>query len=217
MAYSDFTLELTLQRFGLRLDDQTHLFQGLPAVDPGEALRATLADTVPLATAVHTEKARSELIVAPILLETWRRMGRRVSFFSGVALDVDFDEGLNGVCDFLFSRSPTQFVLGPPVLAVVEAKNDSIRGGLGQCAAELVASRLFNTRQVPPRPLSPHERVHGVVTTGSLWRFLRLEDKLLQIDRVEYTHDQVGEILAILMNCLEGPESSSPTQPEGIA
>lgn len=212
MAYSDFTLEAVIRTFALRLDDRGDLFKTLAAVDRGPLLREILADNVPLATAIHTEKARSELIVVPILIEAWKRTGRRVSLFSGVAFDVDPVRGLNGICDFLLSRSRNQFVLGPPVLAVVEAKNDSIRSGLGQCVAEMVAAQIFNARQpVDPSLLQP-VTIHGAVTTGSLWRFLRLEGDQLQIDLVEYTLDQVDEILAILIACLLGPISgAAPT------
>jgi len=209
MAYSDFTLESVVRSFSLQLDDRTDLFKILAPLDQGSSLREILADNVPLATAIHTEKARSELIVVPILLEAWKRTGRRVSLFSGIAFDVDMEKGLNGVCDFLVSRSPNQFILGPPVLALVEAKNDSIRGGLGQCVAEMVAAQIFNTRQQADPSLIKPITIHGAVTTGSLWRFLRLWGDQLQIDIAEYTLDNVGEILAILTDCLTTTDAST--------
>ncbi len=50
------------------------------------SLRSILDEYVPLATSIHTEKARSEFIVAPILLEVRRLMDRRISLFSGLEL-----------------------------------------------------------------------------------------------------------------------------------
>ena len=202
MAYSDFTLASALQQLALHLDDHDDMFRAIAPLDAGPLLLAILADTVPLATAIHTEKARSEMIVVPILLEAWRRTGRRASLFSGIAFDVDPARGLTGVCDFLLSCSPSQFVLGPPVLAVVEAKNDSIQGGLGQCAAELVAAQVFNSRQTGVASTTLPDAIYGVVTTGSLWRFLRLRGDRLEIDRVEYMLGSVGKVLAILVDCL---------------
>jgi len=37
------------------------------------------------------------------------------------------------------------------------------------------------------------------VTTGSIWRFLKLEGNVLSIDLPEYYFDQVGKILGILL------------------
>jgi hypothetical protein len=76
-------------------------------------LQMLLEENVPLALAINTEKARSELIVTPILLEVWRLMRREISLFSGIEFNVAPDRGLNGVCDFILSRSPMQLVWWP--------------------------------------------------------------------------------------------------------
>src|SRR5262245_56838138 len=89
MAYSDFTLNEVTKRFRLSLDEQADLFAATPETAPSELLREVLAETVPLALAIHTEKARSELIVAPILVEVRKLTGHRVSLFSGVDFNVD--------------------------------------------------------------------------------------------------------------------------------
>lgn len=86
-----------------------------------------------IALAVNTEKAKSECIIAPVLLELRRLLGGAVGLFSGVALEVDPSRGLTGVCDFLLTKAARQFLLSAPVVAVVEAQNDNLRTGLGQC------------------------------------------------------------------------------------
>lgn len=53
---------------------------------------------------------------------------------------------------------------------VVEAKKEDIIGGTAQCAAELVAAHRFN--EANGRALAFY---FGAVTTGTLWRFLRLD------------------------------------------
>ena len=143
---------------------------------------------------VHTEKARSEFIVAPVLMEVRWLTGQQVSLFSGTDLSVDPSAGLSGTCDFLFCRSPQQLVISAPILAVVEAKKDSIVDGLGQCAAEMVAVQRWNREQG-----TGIETVFGCVTTGALWRFLRLSETHLEIDVVEYTVSQVGHILGVFL------------------
>ena len=202
MAYSDFTLESAIRRFALTLHAPVDLFAAVAPVLLRKSFDELLREQIPVATAVHTEKARSELIVVPILMEARRQSRSPTSFFSGVSFDVSPELGLNGVCDYLISRSPNQFIVGPPVLAVVEAKNDSIRGGLGQCVAEMVAARLFNKYEPLDSSPDPTGVIHGAVTTGSLWRFLRLRGTELQIDKVEYTLDHVEKILAVLIACL---------------
>ena len=199
MAYNNFTLQRVRKEFGLTIIDETDLFADLTPAEVGPDLGALLEEYVPLAIGIATEKARSELIVAPMLLEVRRRMGGTIGFFSGIEFNVDESRGLNGVCDFLLSKSPLQVLLAAPVLAVVEAKNDNIKPGLGQCASEMLAVQLFNERENESISI-----VFGVVTTGTAWRFLRLDGLVLAIDRKEYSIDQAGRILGILIHCVGG-------------
>jgi hypothetical protein len=199
MAYSDFTLESAWQAFSLGLDVGTNLFHAIPSIRAGARLRSWLDDYVPMATSIHTEKARSEFIVAPILGEVRLLMDQNVSLFSGVNFEVDRTRGLDGICDFIFSRSNNQLFVTRPVMMIVEAKNDNIKSGLGQCAAEMVAARLFNSRQGDGLAT-----IHGAVTTGSVWKFLKLEEDTLFADHPEYYLDQVDKILGILLHCVGG-------------
>lgn len=198
MAYSDFTLKVACRDFGLTVDDEADLHRDSPEVAPGPLLADQLEDGIPLATAINTEKARSEFIVAPILAEVRRRTGRRISLFSGVEFDVAPELGLKGYCDFLVADSPVQLYIEAPVLAVVEAKNDNINSGLGQCVAEMVGSRMFNEREGKGPSI-----IHGAVTTGSLWKFLRLEGSVVSIDEAEYAIERVPKILGSLLRCVD--------------
>ena len=56
----------------------------------------------------------------------------------------DKEKGLNEFCDFIISASSEQLMLCSPIVAVVEAKNENIIGGLGQCIAEMVGVKIFN-------------------------------------------------------------------------
>jgi hypothetical protein len=152
-----------------------------------------IAEGATIALAINTEKAKSEFIIAPTLLELRRRLGGAYALFSGVELNVDPSRGLNGVCDFILSGSPMQFALTAPLLTVVEAKNDNLLSGLGQCIASMVAARIFNEKAENPVTV-----VHGVVTTGSAWKFLRLAGTALTLDLKEYYIDDLGKIVGIL-------------------
>jgi hypothetical protein len=193
MSYSEFTLATALRAFALTLDETTDLFHATPEVAVPPRLQDLLDENVPLALAIHTEKARSELIVMPILVELRRMLDRRISLFSGIDFTVDPARGLNGVCDFIVSRSPEQLVLNAPALVLIEAKNDNIKSGLGQCIAAMVAAQEFNQREGNPAAL-----ISGVVTTGSIWKFLRLTETVISVDVPEYYLDRLPKILGIL-------------------
>ncbi|GAC1302081.1 MAG: hypothetical protein NVSMB14_11520 [Isosphaeraceae bacterium] len=198
MSYSDFNLAGVTTRFELTITDRTALFDSVAEVEPSALLREFLSRNVPLATAIHTEKARSELIVAPLLVELVERFKGKISFFSGVELNADPEKGLNGVCDFILARSPVQHILRRPVAIIVEAKRDCIPDGLGQCIAAMLGARRMN--EMEHKPL---RRVHGAVTTGTHWKFLRLQGETISIDTLEYYIDRVGKILGILSSMLE--------------
>jgi hypothetical protein len=147
---------------------------------------------------IDTEKARSEFIVAPLLIEAWRIVKDKVSIFSGVELKVKPEMGLSGRCDFLFSASVNRIIPKAPILSVVEAKNDKVLGGAAQCAAKMIAAKKFNDAQGQ----SIHA-VFGCSTTGTEWRFLRLQDNTVSIDAKDYLIANPEKILGILVHILQ--------------
>lgn len=198
MAYSDFTLHTVLAQFQLKFQEAHQLFGGIAAVAFSDFLTTTLNENTPLTLAIHTEKARSEFIIAPILIELRKLVHHQVSLFSGVDFTIDPAKGLNDVCDFLISQSPEQSLLRAPVLMIVEAKNDNIKSGLAQCIAEMVAAQIFNARAGNSITV-----IYGVVTTGSIWKFLKLSDTTIVIDLAEYYLDSVDQILGILLHIVQ--------------
>lgn len=197
MAFGDFTFPQVHQDLGLTVRE-TDLFSQVPALSLREDFLATLTDGATVALAINTEKAKSEFIIAPLLLELRRLMGGAVGLFSGVELDGDAAQGLNGICDFILTKETHQFILRAPLVAIVEAKNDNLRNGLGQCIAAMFAAELYNQRSGNNIPA-----VFGVVTTGSAWKFLRLEQSVLTLDLKEYYIDNAGKILGVLKHILD--------------
>ena len=193
MAYSDFTLELVVPTFQLEKVDIAGLFSEIEPVTPSDHLTTALARKAPLATAIGTEKARSEMIVADVLVELLEHLDRRISLFSGIDFNVDVENGLTGVCDFLVSLSPNQFYLEAPVIILVEAKNTDVKLGLGQCVAEMLAAQRFNAEKGNDIPY-----IYGASTTGIDWVFLKLEEKCLHIDMATYQIAQCDKVLGIL-------------------
>ncbi len=191
MAYDTFTLDQLKRDFGLTVIETTDAFADVAPVTVSAQLREALADGAPLALAISTEKARSEMIIAPVLMEVRRQLKGTIGLFSGTDFTVDAARGLSGFCDFLLSQSPEQLTIEAPVLANVEAKNENMRAGISQCLAELVAAQMFNDGRG-----RPHTPVHGAVTTGSNWLFLRLEGQRASVDLTEYYLSDVGRIWA---------------------
>ena len=126
MAYNDFTLGKIRQQVGLIPSEGTDLFRDVPEMALPPSLASTLERYTPVARNLRTEKAKSEFIIAPILMELKLQFADRISLFSGMDLTVDPAQGLNGPCDFLIARSPEQLDLIAPVCVVVEAKNEDI-------------------------------------------------------------------------------------------
>jgi hypothetical protein len=194
MAYSDFTtLAKVREAFGLTLEESIDLFTDIPEVLPSSHLQTTLNENVFLATAINTEKARSELIIAPVLLEVRRILNFQIRFFSGSEFNVDMQAGLSGYCDYILTASKESYEIRTPVVTLAEAKNESIKSGLGQCIAEMVAAQLFNQRNG-----EAIASIYGAVTTGTDWKFLKLVDKTVWIDKRDYFINEVSPILGIL-------------------
>ncbi len=192
MAYSNFTLETVEKEFELDFVEHACIFSEIEPMELSAELTNILARNVPLATTINTEKARSELIVSNVLVELRERFDRKISLFSGIDFNVDAENGLTGVCDFLISLSPRQSYVEAPVIALVEAKNLDLKLGLGQCAAEMLAAQRFNIEKG-----NEISCVYGASTTGVDWLFLKLEGKCLQLDMSTYQIAQCDRILGI--------------------
>lgn len=197
MAYQDFSVEKVEHDFSISVSDVQNLFDDIEEIEPSSLLKALLQEFTPLGSVIGTEKARSEFIIAPILAEVRKLSAHHVSLFSGNRFDVDAAKGLTGYCDFLLSFSASQISISAPVFAVVEAKNDNINSGFGQCMAEMVAAQLYNQEKK-----KPIDSIYGCVTTGSVWRFLKLIDAAIYVDSVEYYLDQLPKILGIFLAAL---------------
>ncbi|MEH1802952.1 MAG: hypothetical protein V7L02_16665 [Nostoc sp.] len=197
MAYSDFKLIEIIDSFGLVIQESSGLFANVQEQECSDLLSTILKENVDLAVAISSEKARSEMIISPILLEIRRKFNYEISFFSGVDFTVDSQRGLNGFCDFILSLSTEQLLVRSPVIVLVESKNENLRSGLAQCIAEMVAAQLFNERGG-----NQIKAIYGAVTIGTIWQFLRLEGNIVSIDLSEYYIKDIKKILGILYSAI---------------
>jgi hypothetical protein len=84
--------------------------------------------------------------------------------------------------------------LEAPVIVLVEAKKADLKLGLGQCMAEMIAAQQFNQQQGRSIPV-----VFGVITSGTQWRFMQLEGKVITLDLEDYSLQPIDQLLAMLL------------------
>lgn len=198
MAYSSFKLEKLVKDFQLEIWESSEIFAEIDPVQPSTTLVDLLQENINLAVAINTEKARSEMLIAPVFWEIRRQNQGKVGLFSGVEFNVDESRGLNGTCDFLLSKNPEQLFVRSPVVIAVEAKNENLKSGFAQCVATAIAAQIFNRQEETPIP-----SICGVITIGTVWRFLRLQETTVEIDLNEYyLKTDLNKILGILAHFL---------------
>lgn len=195
MPYSQFnTITKVKEAFNLTSVEGIRFLPEIEPIQPSLVLKSLLETNIPWAIATSTEKARSEAIINPVLLEVRRILNQEISVFSGEEFNIDPALGLNGVCDFLISRSPEQLDIEAPAVIIVEAKKEDLKLGWGQCIAEMVAAQKFNQNKGLPIQV-----IYGSVSSGTQWRFLKLEDTTVTIDLTDYPLPPVEQILGFLV------------------
>ena len=91
MPYSDFTLKQIKELLGIKVVEDQDLFSAVETIRISEYLAETLKYNVPLALAVGTEKVRSELIIANILLEVRRTLKEQI-IISPIRGNVNYED-----------------------------------------------------------------------------------------------------------------------------
>jgi len=194
MAYKDFTFDDLEERFGL-VNRSRSLFPALSPIQPSSKLREALAEARQLP--VRSEKSKSEMIVLPVLLELWRRNERFFTIYSGEQLNAASKQGLKGECDFILAKDVGAVAVNYPIMQLVEAKKHDIDAGLPQCAAQMLGAKIFNQKKK-----TGVEVIHGCVTTGDEWVFMRLEQELV-VDARKYYLSELETVLAVFQHILD--------------
>ncbi len=171
------------------------LFNNIKSIEPSEWLRTTLSYSSLMRS--KNEKTKSEVIVAPILIELINLNNNFITVFSGSNLDVDKEKELNGECDFIISKDKKLYDLDNPILHIVEAKEHDIKLGIPQCAAQMYAAQLLNKKDN-----AGIDCIYGCVTTGDVWLFMKLCEKELFIDDKKYYINEPDKILGVFQTII---------------
>ncbi len=203
MSYSDFTLDKISKIFNISIEEKNGIFPQINQIEIDPFFLKYLQNNIPLAQAIGTEKAKSEMIIAPVLIEVRRLLNNQISLFSGIDFNVNIEQGLNGFCDFLISLSPQQLYVEAPIITLVEANNDNLKQGLAQCMAEMIAADQLN--QSEGRNL---KNIYGCVTNGNQWLFLQLTNNQIIVDLDEYYINQPEKIIGVLVKLISSELNS---------
>ena len=117
MSYSKFTIERVIKEFDLKLQQDEFIANNsdIKNLQPSSYIEEYLKNSYSFALSLGTEKAESEFIIAPILLEVKNKFNNRVIFFSGQRFDIDIDKNLIGSCDFIFSQTQQSLYIEKPI------------------------------------------------------------------------------------------------------
>lgn len=194
MAYSDFSLEDLELKFGVE-NFTAKLFPNVQPLEPSDNLKADLelAAELPL----RSEKAKSEAIVFPVLVELRNRNDKFFTIYSGDVLNADESVGLKGECDFILAKDVQSFSINYPIIQIVEAKKNDIDLGVPQCAAQLLGAKIFNQKKGVQL-----EKIYGCVTTGDEWLFMKLENHLF-VDDQKYYLNEMNKLLGIFQQIID--------------
>lgn len=150
-----------------------------------------LLDTLRKAYDLGNEQAKREAIVGPILGMAATAVGAaRIQTETPV-----YTEAVGGTVDY--------WITGHHTVLVVKAKDSDIERGLGQLAAELIAT-IAQPDVVPP--------AYGIVTSGELWRFATVDEttKTIMAERVIYAVPlQLDEVFQRVCAMLHGKANAS--------
>lgn len=193
MAYIDCTLSDLAEKYGIT-NHIKQLFNHTTPVEPSSWLLNLLqiAQELP----IRSPKAKSELIVMPILIELRNRNQKYFTIYSGDNLNVD--DKLKGECDFILSKDTGSFEINLPIIQLVEAKKNDIDIGIPQCAAQMLGAKKYNQK----RGDNTINTIYGCVTTGDDWLFMRLNEKL-EIDTKKYYLGNLPELLGVFQHIVD--------------
>ncbi len=132
-----------------------------------------------------------ENLVSPVLRYVWHNMYfKDINMWTHQA--IKYDDDLCGVPDFMFTPlDQKQYqILSYPIITTVEAKADNFVEGWAQCVAQMLACQKLNVK--------PNLVILGIVTTGKIWEFAKLEGDIVAVHNFSYTINDLPKLITVL-------------------
>ncbi len=191
MSYGKFnTYEEVATRFKIKLIEES--FTQEVAIKVPEGLFDFIDDNLRIKRSYISENAICENIISPILSIIAKQ--NQIPLWSHVRFDVNDEDGLVGVPDFLIApASDIGTTFTQPIICVAEAKKENFNEGWAQALAEMIAAQHFNQ--------TPEKDIYGIVTTGLFWQFGKLNQNYFTQEVISYS---AVENLQRLFNVLNG-------------
>ncbi len=161
-----------------KLSDKNYDFLQENVKDMLSRIRLSMSDN---------EATRGNLLVSHILWQASKVY--KLGIFFEPVLNIsqeetpDLPHQLNGKFDSALTLDEIDFVR--PIISIVEVKKSSLSDGLGQCLAEMYATRKKFKQN----------SVYGIITDGAEWEFLLLENSVLSIHTNNYYINTVSDIV----------------------
>jgi hypothetical protein len=190
VKFSDFeNVEQVIAKYPLELRQERFLPEEASTELP-EWFTRNLRFLLDMKSVDENEAFLSEGFVFPFLQEAWQRH-RKLKLWSHRALA--YGTELYGEPDYLISALPEGVVerlINKPLLAVTEAKKEDFTKGWAQCLSGMIACQKLNQRA--------DITVYGIVSTGIIWEFGKLEGNAFVKHPLPYSISEPGQVLALI-------------------
>ncbi|MBO0931095.1 hypothetical protein [Fibrella aquatilis] len=134
LLYGQLTFQELRDRFGIVVENEAFLPAITPLVLP-DWLRHYLTINQLSPAMAKSEKAVSEMLIAPVLSAVKENNADKIALFSGDSLTMPGES--SGICDFIIAANPKAFLPEPPIIVLVEAKRQDLYSGIPQCVGEM--------------------------------------------------------------------------------
>ena len=172
MSYGKFnTIEEVARKFDIEVANKT-AFVSQKEIKILDTLLVILTENINDDISFINETTICERIISPILNIVSRNY-EQLNVWSHVPYNIDETKGLVGEPDYLIAPRTKYGSMAKPSLCVIEAKRDDFDKGWAQAMAEMVASSLLDANIC-----------YGIVTTGKIWEFGKLENNVFTIDPI---------------------------------
>jgi len=172
MSYGKFnTIEEVARKFDIEVANKT-AFVSQKEIKILDTLLVILTENINDDISFINETTICERIISPILNIVSRNY-EQLNVWSHVPYNIDEKQGLVGEPDYLIAPRTKYGSMAKPSLCVIEAKRDDFEKGWAQAMAEMVASSLLDAKIC-----------YGIVTTGKIWEFGKLENNVFTIDPI---------------------------------
>ncbi|WP_069470382.1 hypothetical protein [Candidatus Marithrix sp. Canyon 246] len=169
MSYGKFkSVEEVATKFDIEVADRTAFLNEIE-LEILDVFFSMITKNLQDETNYINEFAICETIIRPILGIVAENYNLKV--WSHMPYNIDEKKGLVGEPDYLIAPKTKYGAMAKPSLCVIEAKKDDFNQGWAQALSEMVASSLLDAHIC-----------YGIVTTGAIWQFGKLDQGIFVID-----------------------------------